>query len=75
MNRTESKANIAQPSANPQRTAPVTALSSAGRKGATTKSTAATSPSDNERATIHPMWPLDRIDGGADVRCRWAWAS
>jgi hypothetical protein len=58
VNRTESTANIAQPSANPHRTAPVRALSSAGMNGAATRSRAATSPVANEPATIQPMCPL-----------------
>ena len=36
--RTESTANIAQPTANPHRTAPVTAFSCAGMNGAATRS-------------------------------------
>ena len=41
MNRADSTASIAQPSANPHRTAPVTALSCAGMNGAATRSSAA----------------------------------
>ncbi len=51
VNRVESTANIAQPSANPHSTAPVTALSCAGTNGAATRSSAATSPVANEPAT------------------------
>jgi hypothetical protein len=47
-----------QPSANPNRTAPVRRLSSAGMNGTATRSRAATSPAANEPATIQPMCPL-----------------
>ena len=53
VNRTESTASIAQPSANPHRTAPVTALSSAGMNGAATRSRAA-SESGGQRAGHDP---------------------
>jgi hypothetical protein len=68
VNRTETTASIVQPSANPHRTAPVTAYSAAGRNGAATSRRAATIPVANEPATIQPMRPLDpgrRSAGGA----------
>jgi hypothetical protein len=63
VNRTESTANIAQPRANPHRTAPVTALSSAEMNGATARSRAATSPLANEPATTQPICPLGPRSG------------
>src|SRR5215218_10443216 len=59
VNRTDSTANIAQPRANPHRTAPVTAGSSAGINGAAARRNPATSPMANEPATTQPMFPLD----------------
>jgi hypothetical protein len=52
VNRWESRSSAAQPMANPHRTAPVTALSVTGMKGAAARSTAATTPVTNEMATI-----------------------
>jgi hypothetical protein len=55
VNRTDNTLNMAQPTENPHRTAPVMAASSAGTNGAATRSSAAKSPVVNDPATTQPM--------------------
>ena len=55
LNRIDSTANNAQPSAHPSRTIPVWLCSSAGASGAMTRSAAAISPAAIEPATIKPI--------------------
>jgi len=50
----DSTANNAHPSANPSSTTPVRACSSAGTNGAATNTTATSSPTASDRATINP---------------------
>src|SRR5918993_5521419 len=54
LNRTDSTASNAHPSANPSRTTPVTTFSLAGTNGTATRTTAAISPPAIDRATINP---------------------
>src|SRR6478735_4322 len=67
VNRVESAAKTAQPIANPQRTAPVSALSVTGTTGAATRAAAARNPAASDPATTTDMgaWPRrgDPTDG------------
>jgi hypothetical protein len=55
LNRTDSTANNAHPSANPSRTTPVMTFSSAGMNGAATRTTATISPAATDAATINAI--------------------
>ena len=55
LNRVDSTASNAQPSANPSSATPVSAFSVAGMNGAATSATAAISPAAMDRATIDPI--------------------
>ena len=70
VNRTDSTANIAQPSAKPSRTIPVSVCSSAGAIGAATRRAAAISPAAIEPATINPIL-LRAVCGGRAGDGRW----
>ena len=54
VNRWESPSNVAQPIANPHRTAPVTAASVTGTNGTKARIIAARTPVAREAATIQP---------------------
>jgi hypothetical protein len=75
LNRTDSTANNAHPSANPSSTTPVRACSSAGTNGAATNTTATSSPTASDRATINPslVWAVrGGGSGGWGSPCRTA---
>ena len=55
LNRTDSTANNAQPSAKASSTTPVSTFSLAGMNGMATRTTAAISPAAMDRATINPI--------------------
>jgi hypothetical protein len=63
VNLIESTANSAQPSANPHKSAPMTAFSSGAMNGAATRRSAARSPAANEPVTTQPMWPFRLATG------------
>ena len=58
LNRVDSTASNAQPSANASSTTPVSTFSVAGMNGMATRTTAAISPAAMDRATINPILNL-----------------